>query len=375
MVSSKRSQSAASIEEKVAFLRRPEAYSARPPRVEVFETHMSWVFLTCDSVFKLKKPVRYAFLDFSTLAARHLDCRREVRLNRRLAPDVYRGIVPLVRRCDGGLALDGPGRVVDWLVEMRRLPGDRMLDALIRTCMLTRADVGSLARFLSAFYRRARPIAISAKRYVERLVADVRDNQAQLREPAYGLATARIDRLAALQLRFIKEQGGLLRERARGRRIIDAHGDLRPEHVCLTTPPRIIDCLEFNREFRLVDPVDELSYLAMECERGGDASVGVRVLARYRAATGDRAPAALIAFYKTFRAFLRARIAIAHIADHDVQDVKKWRRRANGYLRLATTYLSQRKRVRWPGRPSAPPLIAGAGRSGGSVSRTCRSPS
>ena len=144
-----------SIAEKVAFLRGPQAYPARPRRVDVVETHMSWVFLAGEFVYKLRKPVRHAFLDFSTLAARRLDCRREVRLNRRLAPDVYRSIIPLVQRRDGCLGLDQSGRVVDWLVEMRHLPADRMLDALIRTGSLTRADVESLARILTTFYRRA----------------------------------------------------------------------------------------------------------------------------------------------------------------------------------------------------------------------------
>ena len=105
----------ASIDEKVDFLRRPETYPTRPARVEVIETHMSWVFLGDTLVYKLKKPVRYEFLDFSTLEARRLNCQREVELNRRLAPDVYRGTVPLTLRSDGSLHLGGPDHLVDWL--------------------------------------------------------------------------------------------------------------------------------------------------------------------------------------------------------------------------------------------------------------------
>jgi aminoglycoside phosphotransferase family enzyme len=325
----------ASIDEKVAFLRRPEAHAGRLARVEVIETHMSWVFLTDTLVYKLKKPVRYDFLDFSTLDARHLDCEREVILNRRLAPDVYRRTVPLTVQGDGMLQLDGPGIVVEWLVEMRRLPADRMLDAAIRARTVRTEDIRNLTRVLVDFYRGAPAIAMLANEYRERFAADIRSNHAELSSPSHGLGTAVVDSLAASQQRFLREHAGLIEQRARDGRIVDAHGDLRPEHICLTAEPRIIDCLEFNREFRLLDPVDELSYLAMECERLGDVSVGAQILARYLDATCDVVPDLLSVFYKTFRAYLRARIAIAHIADHAVNDAEKWRRRANDYLRLA----------------------------------------
>jgi aminoglycoside phosphotransferase family enzyme len=330
-----------SIDAKVAFLRRPESYPSGPATIEVVETHMSWVFLANGLVYKLKKPVRYAFLDFSTLAARHLNCQREVELNRRLAPDVYLGIVPLARQDDGNLCLGETGNVVEWLVQMRRLPGERMLDALIRAGAIRIADIRSVGRVLTDFYRGAPPVPMSVATYRTRFVTDVRSNQEELARPRYHLDTALIDRLAASQQHFLQLHCELIENRARERRIIDAHGDLRPEHICLTPEPRIIDCLEFNRDFRLVDPADELSYLAMECERLGNATVGAQLLAQYVEVTADLVSPRLIAFYKMFRAFLRARIAIAHIADHEVQDVEKWRSRADDYLKLAADYAMQ----------------------------------
>ena len=129
------------LSEKVAFLRRPEAYASRPPSVELKETHMSWLFLTDRYVWKLKKPVRYDYLDFSTVEARKADCELEVKLNRRLAPDVYLGVVSLVSDPHGRMQLGGEGQVVDWLVMMRRLPVDRMLDAAIYAHTVSREDV------------------------------------------------------------------------------------------------------------------------------------------------------------------------------------------------------------------------------------------
>ena len=119
-------------EARIAFLRQPQTYPEKPARVETIETHMSWVFLTPQHAFKLKKPVRYDYLDFSTLAARRKSCEEERRLNRRLAPGVYLDVIPLVLGSDGAMHLGGPGEILDWLVMMRRLPAPRMLDSLIR---------------------------------------------------------------------------------------------------------------------------------------------------------------------------------------------------------------------------------------------------
>lgn len=330
--------SAPTLREKVAHLSRPESYPGKPAAVEVVQTHMSWVFLAGDRVYKLKKPVRYSFLDYSTAEARRESCAREVLLNRRLAGNIYRRVLPLTLRDHGTLQLGGSGHAVDWLVEMRRLPAQRMLDAAIRDKAVGAGDIRRLGRVLGRFYRSASPVAISAARYRVGFQRGIRANRAELVKPRFGLDAAPVERLARAQYAFIARRGGLLERRAREGRIVDAHGDLRPEHVCLLPEPVVIDCLEFRREFRLLDPVDELAYLAMECERLGGAAIGDEILRRYVAASGDDPGSELIAFYKVFRAFLRAKIAIWHIADHDVSDTERWRARAYDYLRLAESY-------------------------------------
>lgn len=327
------------IEEKIAFLRQPDVYPDRPKRVDVIETHMSWVFLTESLVYKLKKPVRYDFLDFSTLEARQKDCEREVSLNRRLAGQVYLGTVPLTRQGDGDLRLDGEGRVEDWLVQMRRLPAERMLDAAIRKGTVDGRDVQQISRVLTDFYRRSEPLPINPAEYLRRFEEDIQGNLMVLRDSRYALPTAQVERLAAAQGQFLAAQGGLLEQRVREGRIIDAHGDLRPQHICLTAPPVIIDCLEFNREFRSLDPVDELAYLAMECDRLGAPRIGDKILHCYLEAAKDACPSELIGFYKTFRACLRARIAVWHTVDHQVPDHQRWLGLARTYLDLAERYL------------------------------------
>jgi aminoglycoside phosphotransferase family enzyme len=179
---------------------------------------------------------------------------------------------------------------------------------------------------------------MNAADYRRRFEEGIRANQMELAMPYSGLDVRRIDLLTRALLHFPgSNDGDELERRAADGRIVDAHGDLRPEHICLTPEPVIIDCLEFNEAFRLLDPVDELAYLAIECERLGAAAVGASVLQRYLDATGDRATHQLIRFYKAYRACLRAKLAIWHIPDHGTRHVEMWRRRARDYLALAET--------------------------------------
>jgi aminoglycoside phosphotransferase family enzyme len=228
---------------------------------------------------------------------------------------------------------------VDWLVQMRRLPADRMLDAAICEGTVDAEDVQKLSQVLADFYRFSHSLFISPAEYRRRFEEDIQRNLIELRDNRYALPKAQVDRLEAAQKQFLTAQGELLEQRARDGRIIDAHGDLRPQHICLTIPPVIIDCLEFNREFRILDPVDELAYLSMECERIGAARIGDKILDYYSEAVGDAYPVELIGFYKAFRACLRAKIAVWHIADHQVKDHQRWLRLARTYLDLAERYL------------------------------------
>ncbi len=321
------------IEEKVAFLSRPEVYPIPTQRVETKETHMSWVFLTDTQAWKLKKPVHRDYFDLSTPAARHRNCREEVRLNRRLAPDVYLGIVSLTIDELGNMHLDGQGEAVDWLVRMRRLPADRMLDRMIANQTISEAGVQQVGAVLARFYRQAQPVEMTAAAYRNRLAADVRANQDELEKPEYALPPDLLSSITDSQLRYLDRESETFCARVRDGKIIEAHGDLRPEHICLESEPVIIDCLEFNRDFRILDPVSELSFLSLECERLGAAWVGQLILKIYSDQTADRPPERLLWFYRGLHACLRAKLAVWHLEDH--QDWEKWTGKARDYLRLA----------------------------------------
>jgi len=322
------------VNDKVDFLRRAEAYPNEAGPVEAIETHMSWVFLTGEHAYKLKKPVRYPFLDFRTIDARHIDCLEEVRLNRRLAGDVYIGVVPLTGS-GGKPRLGGEGEPVDWLVKMRRLPADRMLNQLIRGGTLQAADIEAAAEILSRFYRSQPPVEIAPSEYRRRIGDDIDENRAELTDGAYRLPADRVNRVCERQRDFLDSARARFDERVRNDRIVEGHGDLRPEHVCLIREPVVIDCLEFKRQFRIIDPADEMAYLAMECERLGAPWIKEELFSTYRSVTGDSPDIELVHFYAGFRAALRAKIALWHNRDHGIRDPEKWVRKALSYLTLA----------------------------------------
>lgn len=323
------------LEEKVAFLSKPEIYPDATARVEVRETHMSWVFLTETRAWKLKKPVRYDYLDFSTIDARRRNCEEEVRLNRRLAPNVYDGAVPLTRDPEGRLHLDGTGEIVDWLVRMRRLPEDRMLDRMIAAHTVVEADARRIGRLLSRFYTMAPPAGISGAEYRRRLAMDICASRQELQRPEHGLPKDLVKIISDAQAKFLELEAGMLDGRVQAGRIIEAHGDLRPEHICLESRPVIIDCLEFNRDFRLLDAASELAFLALECERLGAPRLGALILETVRSETNDHPPDRLMAFYKSFHACLRAKIALWHLKDDHGGNPAKWIAKARTYLQLA----------------------------------------
>jgi uncharacterized protein len=323
---------------KLAFLRRPESYPDRPGHVDVIETHMSWVFLTKWHAYKLKKPVRYHFLDFRTLEARRLDTAEEVRLNRRLAPEVYLDTVPLTLDQQGVLHFGGNCDVVDWLVQMRRLPAERMLDHLIRENKLLPEDIRRVADVLAVFYRDCAVVTMTGAQYRERLAHGVNLNYRELRDSFYGLAQGLVKSVHMMQLGLIERDPDLFDARAAAGRIVEGHGDLRPEHVCLMEKPVIFDCLEFNRDFRLVDPADELASLAMDCERLGAYFAGKDIFNVYEAESGDRAPERLLGFYHAYRACLRARLAILHTRELPMSQWSKWQKLSIEYLLIAKNH-------------------------------------
>jgi aminoglycoside phosphotransferase family enzyme len=300
--------------EKVRFLSDGAALGEPGVPVERLETHFAWVFLTRRFAYKLRKPICYHGLDTRSLDARRARCEDELKVNEALAPGVYLGVVPLTRG-SSGFSLGGSGETADWLLRMRRLPAERMFDTMLRDRSWRPADLEALEARLRAFFAAAPVVRISGATYCNRLRAAIAYNhQELLAGQAQGTDAAQVVEVVALQNRLLESHRVALARRAEDGWIRDCHGDLRPEHICLEPPVRIIDRLE--------------------CEREGARWAGAGLMRRYLAASGAGVPPSMVDFYLSNRALTRARLAAWRLIELD-GDPRLLRAKGRDYVERA----------------------------------------
>lgn len=277
--------------------------TAPSPFASVAETHSGVVFFVGDRAYKLKKPVKFDFLDFSTREARRTICHREVALNRRLAPDVYLGVADV----------NGPdGEPLDHLVVMRRLREDRRLSTLVRAGVPLDDELRRLARVLAAFHARADTspqVADAASR--ESLGGRWEANHVEMAQFADSVLDRDVtERVVTLARRYLAGRGPLFAGRVRDGRARDGHGDLLAEDIfCLDDGPRVLDCLEFDDRLRWDDVLADVAFLAMDLERLGRRDLADRFLDDYREFTADNWPHSLADHHIAYRAHVRAKVA------------------------------------------------------------------
>jgi uncharacterized protein len=306
-------------------LLEPAAYPHRPAVVELRETHISWVLLAADRAYKLKKPLRLPFLDYGSLGRRHELCRDEVRLNRRLAPEVYRG-VRAVLPAGHGVRIgeeDAPG-ALEYAVEMRRFDEH----ATLARRHAGEAEVQEVGRRLAAFHATA-AIPAAPERTVGALEATLEENFSTLRE----LGAGRVGEAGRLAGAFLAGRRDELRRRAREGLVRDGHGDLRAEQVLLERGIEIVDCVEFDPALREIDVGFDLAFLAMDLMRRDERPASVLVTA-YRAA-GDPGDDALLAFFAAQRALIRAKVSLVRAGQVRGADADRRRADAGDLLELA----------------------------------------
>lgn len=313
--------------------------------MELRETHISNVFLSERTVFKVKKPVELGFLDFRSLDARKRFCEAEVELNRRLAEHVYRGVRPVTRDARGvhriGAAADGGEAIVDYAVEMVRLRESDAADVRLRDGRLGRADLAHVAERLAQFHASARCDDETAH-YGERAVIarNIEENFEQTRNSApQFLSPEGIAAIERWQRAFLERERARFDERVRAGRIRDGHGDLRLEHCYLADdgPVQIIDCIEFNERFRYGDVCADVAFLAMDLSWHERPDLSESFLASYARASGDYDLYALVDFYESYRAYVRGKVASLLAADESAEESARERARstARKYYQLA----------------------------------------
>jgi len=323
-------------------LRDPQVYPWPVTSVKMVETHISWVFLAGDRVIKLKRPVQYAFVDYSTLQKRRQACEDEVALNRRLAPDVYLGVIPIIR--EGRKFRIGTGEggdIVEWATLMRRLDDDDMLDAQLQAGMEPPQLAARLAERLVPFHLEEIPECPGdPDAILNGQLGVVTDNLNEL-QPFLNrpLPSYEFDLINRAMQRFIGTNRRVLRQRVVDGWIREGHGDLRCEHVSIPAdgPLQIYDCVEFNRDLRCADVASDLAFLLMDLARLGAQSGTIRDLIGAYQRAGAVLPSGLLRFYWIHRALVRAKVHSLQLADaKDTHEEQRISVKVMEYLHVAT---------------------------------------
>ena len=351
--------------EYVRALLEPAAYPQPPSAVELRQTHISYVFLAGDVVYKTKKPVDFGFIDQLAPETRERFCHAEVELNRRLAPDVYLGVVPVVRTPDGGYALEGDpaaGEVVEWAVKMRRLPDERTLDRLLAAGRTPPDLLPELVQRLIAFHEAAAVVpddpsfagAAGVRAWWEREYGEAEGFIGDTWQPAHAEATRAFVEAA------IGRDAALFDQRLASGRVVEGHGDLRCAHIYLLDDAAdeiaIVDCIEFSDwfQFRYLDVGYDVAFLAMDLEARGHPGLGDELAGRYCAAAHDETFGVLQPLHRAFRAFVRGKVESigAHAPEVPEPQQRELAASAAAYFELAASYAERR---------AAPQVVAMSG--------------
>ena len=326
----------------VGALLKPQAYPHKPQKVELVQTQMSFIFLTGEYVYKIKKPVNLGYLDYTTLEKRHFFCHQELELNRRLCPDVYLAMVPIVEE-KGELRIEGRGKAMEYAVKMKQLPWDRMMDVLLPRGQVTLGMVARVAEKLVSFHQKAetnQKIAAFGRLDVIRQNTD--ENFAQTEKYIGTSITAdEYQHIKGYTDNFVASNASLFDKRVREGRIRDCHGDLHAAHVCFTDDICIYDCIEFNERFRYSDVASELAFLAMDLDRYQQAGLSRHLVNTYVGLSHDEELLKLLDFYKCYRACVRGKVESFKLDDPYIPEEEKAKvlTTAQSYFELAESYV------------------------------------
>jgi len=327
-------------------LLQPAAYPEPAADVHLIQTHVSWIFLAGKFAYKIKKPVNFGFLDFSTLDRRRFYCQEELRLNRRLCPEIY---LDVVRVCEvpGGAAFHGEGPTLDYAVKMIRLPAERMADRLLAEGRLSGAEVKNIAATVAAFHQQALTGG-EIDRYGS--LASIRRNWEENFQQAGEFTGITITRQDLGLIRewteqFMTAKAELFSRRVSGGFIRECDGDLHLENICLTKRVCIFDCIEFNSRFRYSDTVADITFLSMDLEFHGRRDLAMIFLQEYLAASGDAGASELVDFYSVYRAFVRGKVASFRLKDPGIllKEKEAAKEKAISYFRLARGYILRQR--------------------------------
>jgi aminoglycoside phosphotransferase family enzyme len=327
----------------IEFLQNPLAYPEQPRTVSLVQTHISWVFIGDDYVYKVKKPVDFGFLDFTTLAKRKFFTEEELRLNKRFSPDVYVEVVPISERNEAFVIGDDTS-VVEYALKMRRISEDHMLYRLLMKGEVGLEDIRRVGRHLARIYQgiesdeKARSFGS-----VEVISHNITENFDQTVAYIGGpVSRQTFDAIKSWSMGFLEKNSRTFAERVSTGHIKECHGDLHLQHICLDNERiSVFDCIEFNERFRYGDVASDVAFLSMDLDYNARKDLSQSFTRAYIEESGDSAMAAVLTFYKIYRAYVRAKVTSFMLDDGGLDETSKAKAllTAKKYFDLAHVYV------------------------------------
>jgi aminoglycoside phosphotransferase family enzyme len=321
----------------------PAFYSHHPKEVELIQTHISYIFLAGELVYKVKKPVDFGFLDFTTLEKRRHFCEEEIRLNKRFSPEIYIKAIP-ISQVGNDFRVGDDSEVVEYAVTMRRINEDHMLYQLLEAGKVKPEDMERIGRHLAKAYA-AIPSDEKTKAFgsLDVISINIVENFEQTRKYIGGPIThEKFDAIESWSLSFMKKKRALFEQRVAQGCIKDCHGDLHLQHICIEGEKiYVFDCIEFNERFRFGDVASDVAFLAMDLDFNGYPELAKTFVHAYTEASADTTLAKVLPFYKVYRAYVRAKVTSFMLDDTGLDEKAKEDvlQRAKAYYGLACNYV------------------------------------
>ncbi len=325
-----------------ALMMNPNLYPHKPANVELVQTHISYVFIAGNIVYKIKKPVDFGFLDFTNLEKRKFYCDEELRLNRRLAPSIYLDVVPIAQDATNNIMIGSGEKIIDYAVRMKKLPMDRMLKTLLAKGEADEKIIDAVADKIASFHRVAETgghidemgnIATIRRNHEENFAQTLNYINVTIPEYQYNFIKAYVDN-------FLIEKKALLEKRVVDQKIRDCHGDLHLEHICIADEIIIFDCIEFNERFRCGDVAAEVAFLTMDLDYNGYPEQAESFVKSYLKYSGDTDMLSLLNFYRCYYAYVRGKVTSFRLDQKDLPENERSQitKTAQRYFDLAYTY-------------------------------------
>jgi uncharacterized protein len=321
-------------------LMQPGAYPDNTGKIELIQTHISFVFLTEKYVYKMKKSVNFGFLDFSTLDKRHSYCLKELELNRRLCPSIYLEVLPITN--SKGIKVGGKGEAVEYALKMKRLPQDRIMTLLIKEGKVDKKKVGEIAKIVASFHEKAQATPEISQFGSLKIVKTNWDENFAQTEKYVGqtITKAQFDHMKTKIDNFTVKEKALLESRVANGRIRDCHGDLHSGNIFITDEICIFDAIEFNDRFRYSDVAADVAFLAMDLDYQNKQELADHFIKKYIEYSKDKQLTQLLAFYKCYRAYVRGKVISFKLDDKNISTKDKAAAitEAQAYFKLADEY-------------------------------------